>query len=70
MNTNQSQLSYLIGKARRTGEPQELVVGSDTFTVKVIQANRKCYDYEPTPTATVLLNGKRINRQAALNLLS
>ncbi len=70
MDTNQRELNYLIGKARRTGEQQELVVGNDTFTVKVIQANRKCYDYEPTPTATVFLNGKRISRQAALVLLN
>ena len=69
MNANQQQLNYLIGKARRTGEQQELVVGADTFTVSVVEANRKCYDYEPTPTATVKVNGKRIARQAALAFL-
>ncbi len=70
MNANQRQFSYLIGKARRTGEQQEIVVGSDTFTIKVTQANRKCYDFEPTPTATIYLNGRRIPRQAAMVLLN
>ena len=69
---NEKQLALLdaIYDARNTGENQEIIIGVDTFKVTMTMVDRECYDFEPTPTATIKMNGKRIARQAALAILN
>jgi len=42
---------------------QSAVFGEDTYSVEYFITNRKCYDFEPTPTAMFKVNGKRVSRK-------
>jgi hypothetical protein len=68
-NKKQHALLDAIYAARSTGENQEVVIGTDTFKVTMTMVDRECYDFEPTPTATIKMNNRRIARQAALAIL-
>jgi len=71
MNAQQMKLWSTTQKIRDNAPASEtLEMSGYTFEVTSRFVERDCYDFEPTPTVTVKVNGKRMAREAAIKLLS
>ena len=46
------------------------VIGGNVWVIEYRTVSRKCYDGLSTPTASIKLNGKRISRKDAVDLLN
>jgi len=75
MNANQKALFDAIWKSHfypgaNPAPAVEVEIDGKTFRAEHTAVNRKCYDFMPTPTLRLKLNGKRISREAAFALLA
>lgn len=70
MTADQMKLVDAMREARRSNSTVKIEIAGNTFEVSFHIVNRKCYDFEPTPTVQYKVNGKRIGGVKAYGLLA
>lgn len=68
-------LSSVIANARvnammRNFETLTVAVQGINFEVRCYVANRKCFDFMPTPTLMIKADGKRVSEQTAMSAIA
>ena len=71
MNEAQKSLIGAIVKAEFSEEKRaDIELKGHQFSVCFITVNRKCYDFNSTPTLQLKMDGKRIAKKAAFAVLA
>lgn len=71
MNEAQKELIRAIVKAEFSEDKRaDVELAGHQFSVCFITVNRKCYDFNATPTLQLKMDGKRIAKKAAFAVLA